>query len=427
MTHSTKTRATTSVIISLVFLSILYSTLPVQATPVIRFRLLAVERYFDSINMAEGGDLINKLVTYQNWDNSTSPYVSHIHLLSMRAKADLPAAAQPCYRGTSTKANVEYEIKNFLSQAVDEEIVIFYYCGHGGNQYLSLDAGISHTELDSWLSWGGLADAYVNVILDTCHSGSWINDGASPGVLGTDRNVLAACKSDQSAWCWGCHTAFTDEGLIPGFGSATDANTDGWISVKEVFDYAEPACVAYAAGNGETQEPVSWYDMCTGNMPIVQRDSTASFPDFTYPTTAHTIGHPKYIDGPDTYVTSHTDLTLIAEDTGCPTSGIEFTKYRIDGGSWITYTIPFDLSGYTDGSHTIEYYSKDNAGNEEPHHLFTVILDNTAPETTLTIGSPQYTDGGDTYVTPSTPFTLAASDGAGSGVASTGYSINLGP
>jgi hypothetical protein len=50
------------------------------------------------------------------------------------------------------------------------------------------------------------------------------------------------------------------------------------------------------------------------------------------------------------------------------------------------------------------------------------ILDNTSPTTSLDIGDPKYTSG-TTYVTPDTPFTLAAMD-TGSGVKSTAYRIN---
>jgi PKD repeat protein len=50
------------------------------------------------------------------------------------------------------------------------------------------------------------------------------------------------------------------------------------------------------------------------------------------------------------------------------------------------------------------------------------ILDNTSPTTSLSIGDPKYTSG-TTYVTPDTPFTLAAMD-TGSGVKSTAYRIN---
>lgn len=408
-------------------LTILAPAFVLASPSVIRFRLLAVERQFDSLNMMEGQDLISTLLNYQNWNNSTASFVSYIHLLTMFSIGDLPATIQPFYCGGPTKANLEYEIKNFLGQAGDEEIVILYYCGHGGDKYLSLDFGVSDAELTSWLSWGGLPDAYVTVILDTCHSGSWINDGSSPGVLGNNRDVLAACKSTQLANCWGCHTAFTDEGLLPGFALAFDTFADGWVSVAEVFTYAAPACIAYASSNGVTQEPVNYYDICTGNIPLVQRDTTQPFPDFAYPTTTFNIGTPKWAAWPNTYVTSATSLNFTAEDLFCPTSGVDFTKYKIDAGSWVTYIGPFILPGtMDDGPHTIYYYSQDNAGNVEPQKSTTVILDNTPPSTTLSIGTPQYSVGPDKYITSATELSLAATD-LGSGVYHTYYKIGAGP
>jgi type VI protein secretion system component Hcp len=39
------------------------------------------------------------------------------------------------------------------------------------------------------------------------------------------------------------------------------------------------------------------------------------------------------------------------------------TKYRINGGSWVTYTGPFNI--YAADTHTLEYFSTDKAGNIE--------------------------------------------------------------
>jgi hypothetical protein len=68
-------------------------------------------------------------------------------------------------------------------------------------------------------------------------------------------------------------------------------------------------------------------------------------------------------------------VTLSATDA---TSGVKATYYRIDGGAWNTYTGPITLTGT--GSHTIEYYSKDNAGKTESiksqtFHYLTVNTD----------------------------------------------------
>ena len=50
-------------------------------------------------------------------------------------------------------------------------------------------------------------------------------------------------------------------------------------------------------------------------------------------------------------------VTLAASDG---TSGVDAIAYRVDGGSWQTYTGPFVVAG--DGTHDVEYYARDEAG-----------------------------------------------------------------
>ncbi len=56
-------------------------------------------------------------------------------------------------------------------------------------------------------------------------------------------------------------------------------------------------------------------------------------------------------------------VTLSASDG---LSGVAATYYRVDGGAASAYTGPIVLD--TPGSYTLEFWSVDNAGNEEPHH-----------------------------------------------------------
>ncbi|MBU1158050.1 MAG: hypothetical protein KKE24_01770 [Candidatus Thermoplasmatota archaeon] len=62
---------------------------------------------------------------------------------------------------------------------------------------------------------------------------------------------------------------------------------------------------------------------------------------------------------PETTATvSGSTVTLTASDG---TSGVNVTMYRIDGGEWVVYTAPFEVTG--SGNHTVEFYSTDDAGN----------------------------------------------------------------
>jgi len=65
------------------------------------------------------------------------------------------------------------------------------------------------------------------------------------------------------------------------------------------------------------------------------------------------------------------------------TSGIFSTYYRVDGAGWALFTAPVVIT--SEGTHTLEYYSVDNAGNSEPvEGPYSFKLDATAPEVTLT-------------------------------------------
>jgi hypothetical protein len=61
--------------------------------------------------------------------------------------------------------------------------------------------------------------------------------------------------------------------------------------------------------------------------------------------------------------------TLTATDPG---SGVNYTMYKVDSGTWTTYTAPFIIKG--NGLHTIHFYSIDNAGNIETEKTTTFTI-----------------------------------------------------
>ncbi len=116
-------------------------------------------------------------------------------------------------------------------------------------------------------------------------------------------------------------------------------------------------------------------------------------------------------------------VTLSAVDNPASgASGVADTFYRVDGGATRTYSGPFQVTG--DGVHTVEYWSTDNAGNEEAHQTETIRIDSLAPTSQIDVGTPQWTSD-HLYVSSATPFTVS-SDDDGSGVASIEYRINGG-
>jgi hypothetical protein len=80
----------------------------------------------------------------------------------------------------------------------------------------------------------------------------------------------------------------------------------------------------------------------------------------------------------DIYV-SNVTVTLTATDNG---SGVDFTKYKLDTGSWLTYAAPFLVT--TDGGHVLSFYSKDKAGNVEATQNVTFTIMH-HPDVALTV------------------------------------------
>ena len=96
--------------------------------------------------------------------------------------------------------------------------------------------------------------------------------------------------------------------------------------------------------------------------------------DTTPPITTHTLDPPEP-DGDNGWYVSDVNVTLIAMDD---ISGVNNTYYRINSGMWQNYTEPFTIN--KDGDDIlIEYYSIDNADNQETIKQTSIDMDQTVP------------------------------------------------
>ena len=122
-------------------------------------------------------------------------------------------------------------------------------------------------------------------------------------------------------------------------------------------------------------------------------------------------------DAPAGWSNGPVTVTLSATDTG---SGVATTEYRVNGaaawtaGTTVTIAAPADHSN--DGAHTITYRSTDSLGHVEAEKTATVRIDTTAPVTSD--DAPTGWSNGPVTVT------LSATDGGGSGLATTEYKLD---
>jgi len=134
-------------------------------------------------------------------------------------------------------------------------------------------------------------------------------------------------------------------------------------------------------------------------------------------------GTPQFASGSNTYITSATTLRVNVTDAD---TGVQSCSITVTDSSNAAVLAPSCASGdndftlpssLPDGVYTISATATDAAGNTSSDPM-TVILDNTGPNLSKTVGTPQHISGGATYVKSTTAISVSADDGTGSGVAS---------
>ncbi|MDP2867165.1 MAG: hypothetical protein Q8O90_13070, partial [Elusimicrobiota bacterium] len=158
--------------------------------------------------------------------------------------------------------------------------------------------------------------------------------------------------------------------------------------------------------------------------------STVIYVDGRKPVTELSLSGDQY-KGDKQYVSQRTDILLTASDpvVNNAASGVKETKYSIDGGTYIIYSL-FKLN--TEGRRVVSFYSADHVNNVEAVKTSELWVDTTPPVTGLTVSGPRYAVSGDeiSYITKDSLLALPAvdllSNDTASGVLLTKYRINGG-
>jgi len=242
--------------------------------------IIGVNEYSNPEDNTKGGpgnsatDMNKTLVEYMNFPSG------HVHLLVDRIDVS---------DDDVTKAMVESELKWLQIVAVSEDIVVFYYAGHGYQQFNGSEYLYAH---DLPIRDGKFA-AEINkidseklcVILDISFSGGFIKDGQTfwEGVYGlggvwsdlagetpSKRVVLTACaenvtiqygkiKLDRDAAVWPYwpsgyryECVFTHF-LVQGFRGRADMNSDNKVTVEEAFRYARVRAIIFPIGRTDSK------------------------------------------------------------------------------------------------------------------------------------------------------------------------------
>jgi len=150
-----------------------------------------------------------------------------------------------------------------------------------------------------------------------------------------------------------------DVGSSGGVAYEWDFDGDGEADSTE----ASPVHVFDEDGSYEVTLTVTYADGETDSKTITVN---VSGEDTQPPTTTIQLNGADPVDTYDGPV----EVTLSAEDEG---SGVEVTQYRVDGGDVNVYEEPFTVRG--NGEHTVEYRSRDVAGNVEDWNSVTFTIE----------------------------------------------------
>lgn len=204
------------------------------------------------------------------------------------------------------------------------------------------------------------------------------------------------------------------------------------VNGETTIDFTQTVCNQPFTINTDTACPIDGDNICRVSKKVQDKACNVNNPldgsrlfdlDRVAPITTKTVNEPKHPGFlwmnvlVDWFVKDTTTVVLLCQDDPNPednieTSGCKETWYKVTPNmtEFELYEGPFSI-GDEDGLYTIEYYSVDNAGNQEQTQSEVDKLDIDAPNTTKTIGQPQFIDEDNrTWVNGETQFMLTCVD-----------------
>jgi len=139
------------------------------------------------------------------------------------------------------------------------------------------------------------------------------------------------------------------------------------LDITKYIDHEDMTKVRYRFVSDASDRSYGW---------LVDNVSIDGKVDYTAPTASHTLD-PATPDGNNGWYTSDVTFTL----SGTDNTKVDHIEYRINGGSWLTYTGPVTIDD--DGEFTIDYKAIDQVGNEGSVNSFSFMIDSTAPTGSL--------------------------------------------
>ena len=260
--------------------------------------------------------------------------------------------------------------------------------------YLSAPAHANPATLSVLVS-STLAPAQVTTSTVTVDVGTTSVLGAADFTLTFDTHVVSAnaltplAANLQNNFFFNPGSLAQGQVRIVALNGASTVSPSGLVSLSSMSLTAVGAGGSSTTVNAQVNLLVDTQTIAYSPVTVVPGSITILTPDNLPPVTQILYSTPSYINSASqVYLSTVTILGFVATDTG---SGVAFTHYAVDSGTFTLYASPFTLP---EGLHVIRYQSQDHAGNLEVARSTDVYVDGTPPVTALVISSSPAGSGG---------------------------------
>lgn len=171
----------------------------------------------------------------------------------------------------ASKENIINAIQWMESIENEDDIVLFFFSGHGGYKKIFTKNNENITSEELNCEFNNFESNSMVIIFNSCFSGS-MNELNQPG-----RVILMSCRRFEISQAFpdanpffnnGYFSYFLIKGFEGGFLIKADKNQDGWISVEEAFKFAKPRTTLFVLLHLGWQHP-QIYDGYEGEFNIV--------------------------------------------------------------------------------------------------------------------------------------------------------------
>lgn len=172
----------------------------------------------------------------------------------------------------ATRDRILRAMNKIYRQAKEEDIVVFFFSGHGYNGgFCAFDGDIDYSDIRRAMSKS--KSRHKMIFADACRSGGLrgnsLNTGESNDSTARKANVMLLLSSrtnESSIERWDMKNGYFTEYLRKGLSGHADTDRDRTITAKELFDFVS---AGVAEISGDKQHPVMWGNF-EDTMPVMK-------------------------------------------------------------------------------------------------------------------------------------------------------------